>query len=222
MADITVPDITVPVIFPLEMQTLIQTKLKDPEFSHANWGDADLEDVRCHIRNHYRDVQKGVCYYCRGVVSLKSALNCHVEHIAPKSLYREFMFEPKNLCVICADCNEIKREQEVMSEVPDTVKSGKARRQYPRSEKAFRIVQPHFHAYHKHIDVFEGFYVDLTDEGHFTIGACRLNRRIRRFGWEKEYEDAEVAATAERYLSTQDPLARYKVLRELKKKLIRV
>ncbi|HDQ4464502.1 TPA: hypothetical protein P9G65_004913 [Pseudomonas aeruginosa] len=213
-------DITKPVAFTKQMQELINDKLADPSFTHENWNDPDLLEVRSHIRAHYRKVQFGYCAFCRKDVSLQSAMNCHVEHIAPKSLYRNFIFEPKNLCVICADCNQIKRDQEVLRDIPDTLINGSKRVRYPRAESAFLIVQPHFMNYEQHIEEFSGFYVDLTEEGHFTIGACVLNRRIREFGWEKPYDDAEISEIMNNYLELTDSAARSRALKILKKLLI--
>lgn len=216
------PDIAAPVAYPVEICNIIDQVVARPDFDHGLWGDGCLELVRCYIRDYYRDVQLGICAYCRSDVSLQASLNCHVEHIAPKSIYKNFIFESKNLCVICADCNVIKREQEVVCNIPDTVKAGARRKKYPRSSGAFKIFRPHFDVYEDHIEVFDSFYVDKTDKGHFTIGACRLNRKIREFGWELPFEEFAVAAAAEKYLEASDPLARSRALRRLKKMLVLV
>jgi hypothetical protein len=213
-------DIKSAVTFSAELAGFIASKFSDPTFTYRDWDKDDLEGLRGHIRTHYRQVQLGSCSYCRKDVSLQAAMNCHVEHIAPKSKYQSFMFEPKNLCVICADCNTIKREQEVLQEVPDTVVRGSTRRQYPRSGSAFKIVHPHFDDYNDHIEMFGLFYVDKTDKGHFTIGACRLNRKLRAFGWEAEYNETDVATAAAAYLNAAEPNARSRALRVLKRKLV--
>lgn len=109
-----------------------------------------------------------------------------------------------------------------MQDIPDTVKKGATRKKYPRSKAAFKIVQPHFVKYEDHIDVFNGFYVDRTPEGHFTIGACILNRRLRNFGWEKAYDDAAISEAMNKYLELKDPLERDRALRVIKKLLIAV
>lgn len=215
-------DISIAVTYTPTLQVLIEGKAACTSFSHTDWSGDDLAPLRQFIRDHYRSQQAGVCSYCRGPVSLRSTANCHVEHIAPKSKYLEFIFEPKNLCVICADCNEIKRSQETLNEVPDTVVKGNARRQYPRSSGAFKIVHPHFDKWEEHIEKFGLFYADKSDKGHFTIGACRLNRRLREFGWEGEYDDADVATAAQTYLDCQDPLKRQRALLSLKRKLVLV
>lgn len=213
-------DIKSPVSFTNALSKIIASKTGSSTFSHLDWGSPELEVVRSHIRAHYRVAQKGVCAYCKGLVSIQSASNCHVEHIAPKSKYQRFMFEPKNLCVVCADCNEIKREQEVNSEEPDPLGKGKGQTLYPRSSGAFKIVHPHFDVWDHHIQKFGPYFGDKTDKGHFTIGACKLNRHLRKFGWESDYDDAEIAADAQAYLDNPDPAGRMQALQKLKLKLI--
>lgn len=213
-------DIVEPVIFSAEIEAVIAGKVGLPEFSHQSWGGEDLQAVRRYIRDHYRSVQVGACAYCKNDVSLQAALNCHVEHIAPKALYKKFMFEPKNLCVICADCNAIKREQEVMEQMPDTVVNGARRKIYPRAASAFKVVHPHFDNYDEHIERFGMLYVDKSDKGHFTIGICRLNRKLREFGWEAEFDEADVARAAEDYLAASGQRAKARKLDALKRVLV--
>lgn len=45
----------------------------------------------------------GVCCLCGATPS--SGTTMHVDHIKPKSLYPELVFEPSNLQVLCAECN---------------------------------------------------------------------------------------------------------------------
>jgi 5-methylcytosine-specific restriction endonuclease McrA len=205
------------VSFPSELETLIEEKKADATFTYKDWSCKELEPVRSFVRKHYRKVQKGKCAYCRKDVSLTSALNCHVEHIAPKSKYPQFMFEPKNLCVVCADCNEIKREQEVTNAEPDTVAPLSGRISYPRTSKGFRIVQPHYDEYSKHILVFQGFYIDRTDKGNFTIGACRLNRRLHEFGWDEEIvEDGELLDASKDLIEADDTVSKLAALNRIR------
>lgn len=215
-------DISNPARITAELIAVVERVKAEAGFDHSRWGADTLEEFRRFVRNHYRVEQLGKCAYCKGGLSLQSAANCHVEHIAPKSKYIDYIFEPKNLCVVCADCNEIKREQEVHDEVPDTVNQGARRRRYPRASSAFKIVHPHFDVYEEHIEVFGSYYVDKSDKGHFTIGACKLNRRLRNFGWEAEFEEADVANAAQHYLDTKEPLARARSLRDLKRLLVLV
>lgn len=216
-------DINSSVTFSAEISGLIASKLADEGFNHKCWGDEDLLPVRKAIREHYREIQLGKCSYCQNPVSLTSASNCHVEHIAPKSKYFNFIFEPKNLCVVCADCNEIKREQEVLNEVPDTIIRGARRVKYPRTSNAFKIVHPHFDNYSEHIEIFNGYYVDLSVKGHFTIGACKLNRHLHEFGWEQEcISEADISEQMSIYLESKDTIIKNQALDNLKRMLIRL
>ena len=179
------PDINASVKYSQNSLDIIKKINDDCNFTHENWSDEKLLNIRKEIRDHYRKVQKGICIYCRQSVSLQSASNAHVEHIAPKSLYSKFMFEPKNLCVVCADCNEIKREKEVTNCCEDTIST--TPKIYPRSSGSFIIYHPHFDEWDKHILLFSGFYIDITQKGAMTISICRLNRKLHKFGIDERF-----------------------------------
>ena len=215
------PDIHSEIKYSLEIETAINSKKAQIGFNHTNWSDEDLEKVRVSIRTFYTKEQVGVCAYSKQNVSTTSALNCHVEHIVPKSKYLDFIFTPKNLCVICADCNTIKREQETLGTIPNTITGASTRQQYPRTPNAFKIVHPHFDIYEDNILITNGYYIDKTPKGHFTIGACKLNRKLHEFGWEvTDINDATVTETMNKYLDEKDPIKRNSYLTKLKKQLI--
>ncbi|KAB1158562.1 HNH endonuclease [Tenacibaculum aiptasiae] len=177
------PDINAPVVFNSEQTKLIRSKLEDDKFTHKDWADESLLDLRSHIRNHYRDLD-GKCSYCKSDVSIQSANNANVEHIVPKSKVRNFIFEPKNLCTICVDCNTIKREQEVGNTEINPIKRKEEYKHYPRSSNAFIIVHPHFDNYEEHIFKCGDFYIDLSSKGSQTMLVCKLNRKSHKFGIE--------------------------------------
>ncbi|WFB70046.1 HNH endonuclease [Chryseobacterium sp. WX] len=165
-----------------EEKKLIKSISKESDI----WSLDEIIDLKKEIRNFYRKEQKILCAYCRNPVSLVYPDNCHVEHIAPKSLYPEYIFVSKNLCVICADCNKIKRNQETIDKVPDTIKK-KLKTKYPDKSEHFNIVHPHFDNYDDHIHIENGFYIDkASKKGNFTIGACLLNRKFLFMGWEPQ------------------------------------
>lgn len=177
-----------------EHNLLIKDVISDPQFKHTDWNKEELKEelqnLRIYIRDHYRREQKSKCAYCKKDVSTISALNCHVEHIAPKSQYEIYMFIPRNLCVACADCNQIKNEKDTIHPLPN----GVPRKRYPNSSSAFKIVHPHYDTYEEHIDIFKDrWYIDITDKGHFTIGACKLNQRSAEYGYDEPNELIELA-----------------------------
>ncbi|WP_196890394.1 HNH endonuclease [Aureivirga marina] len=176
------PDITIPVTFTPEQQSLINSKLNDPDFTHQHWGNDDLLDLRRHIRNHYRGLS-GFCSYCKNEVSISSASNAHIEHIIPKSQIPKFIFTPKNLCVVCCDCNEIKKNKIINNELENPLSNENRNYiRYPNSSNSFKIVHPHFDNYNDHIAKNGNLYIDLSDKGSFTIYICRLNRRAHEYG----------------------------------------
>jgi hypothetical protein len=189
------PIIDQPIEFSAESMTIIKQKQSDPNFGHVNWGDDDLTFLRGEVRNHYRNVQKLQCVYCREAVGVRAAHAAPIEHIVPKSQYLEFIFEPKNLCVVCADCNEYKGKNEVFHE---PVIFGGKRKRYPTASSAFRIIHPHIDEYEAHILKANRVYVDLTAKGHYTIGICKLNRFFHHFGACDEFvDDTDLIAATE-------------------------
>ncbi|MGF6243474.1 hypothetical protein P3T42_005238 [Paraburkholderia sp. GAS38] len=210
-------DIAEPVELTPELTDLVAAKAGDPTFTHQDWGCAELEPYRSFVRRYYRAAQNGRCVFCRNDLSLQAAENCQVEHIAPKSRHPQFMFEPKNLCVICADCNTIKRNQEVTATEPDTVIHREGRRAYPATSNGFLIVHPHFDEYDEHILIIRGLYFDRTEKGHFTIGACRLNRRLRAFGWDEQIIDnGALMNAAQRLLDANNRLDQLAALQRVR------
>jgi len=200
---------------------LINDKLADPEFEHTSWGDDELQGLRSAIRTFYRSEQVGICAYCNNDVSLVTAGNAHIEHIAPKSLYPNFIFEPKNLCVVCSDCNTIKRNQEVMDDIPDTLANDVIR--YPRSSNAFKIVHPHFDDYETHIRKKGRIYIDRTPKGSFTIGACKLNRYFHQFGVDDEFiDDEELIGVMNNFMEGRNAIQKARALNQLRDMLFDV
>lgn len=201
-------------------QKLIGTFNIDQFFDHKIWDTEDLEELRKEIRDFYRIEQKAICSYCRQVISIVYPTNAHIEHIAPKSLHPEYIFEAKNLCVVCSDCNQIKRDQETINEIPDTIKK-KYKTKYPDKPDDFFIVHPHFDDYDKHILIINGFYVDNdSKKGNFTIGACRLNRKLSITGWEPEVvEETEIIEDFTEYIEEKNILKKGKILENIKMKL---
>jgi len=215
------PDIANPVVYTDDLGRLVQSKLNDAAFTHQQWGHEDLEPLRSHVRVHYRNEQRAICSFCRNPLGLRAAENCQVEHIVPKSIRPEFMFEPKNLCVICADCNTIKRDQEVTASIPNTVAPRRGQQRYPRTSNAFLIVHPHFDIYGEHILIHHGFYVDRSPKGNFTIGACKLNRRLHEFGWDENIVNRPtLMEAAQQYVNSEPGVDRLAALQRLREEVL--
>ena len=193
-------DIDNPVKLTPQLQQLVDAKRADPAFSFKCWGDEDLAPVRSFIRAYYRQVQRGKCAYCRRLLSGTSAANCNVEHLLSKSLYPAFIFEPKNLCAVCAECNNVKKAREVHNGPVDALNKAKAIR-YPKTGASFKVVHPHFDVYEDHILVLKKkFYVSMSPKGSFTIDTCDLNAEVRKYGWKRDFIDEKAARSAAKRL----------------------
>ena len=204
------PDIESQVVYSQNSVDSITKIRQIPEFNHTLWGHPDLESFRSEVREFYRIKQNGSCAFCRKPVSLTAAANCQVEHIVPKSKHPKFIFTEKNLCVICADCNLSKGQKETLKK-PSSIKL------YPRSSGAFLIVHPHFDTFEEHITIKnEHYYVDITEKGHYTIGACKLNRRLRKFGVDESItEDNVITELTKELLNCKDTSKRRKIIAEI-------
>lgn len=67
-----------------------------------------------------------------------------IEHIVSKDKKVQFMFEPRNLCVACKNCNGAKGSKEVLVN-PNRIR-------FPSSSQNYKIIHPHFDTYHEHIN----------------------------------------------------------------------
>ncbi len=107
------------------------------------------------------------------------------------------MFEPKNLCVVCGDCNEYKKNREVLVE---PAMRRENRRDYPQDSENYRAFHPHFDEYQEHILKVEHLYFQRSPKGAYTIYACNLNRFVEMFGMSQEMLDSmQVMARQERF-----------------------
>lgn len=133
-----------------------------------DWEKSTLEDFKGRVRQHYRDQQNDRCAYCRMDISTATSY-FPIEHIVPKSLHPEWMYETLNLCVACANCNSAKNNQEVLSNQDTTI--------LPTESSGYIIIHPHYDRYFDHIEIVDGLlYKGLTPKGTKTIEICNLTR----------------------------------------------
>ncbi|HDS1039277.1 TPA: HNH endonuclease [Stenotrophomonas maltophilia] len=187
--------IDLPIVFSAEASVRIAEVKAHDDYGHRKWSDDILELVRCEVRDHYRRVQHLTCVYCLNPVSVRSAAGAPVEHIAPKSMYLSYMFEPLNLCVCCPDCNEYKRNREVHTDPPII---GRVPAAYPNESDKFRIVHPHFDKYSEHIRRAGILYIPLDAKGSYTFYVCHLARYVEELGISEELFN-DLAAVMQRH-----------------------
>lgn len=144
----------------------------------GNYWDGDekaLALVKKEIKDHYLSVQDYRCAYCRQRMEVKHNGMWDTEHIINKDEYPAFMFEPRNLCVSCKDCNTIKGRKGVLK--------NKDRKTYPHLASDYTFCHPHYHNYSHHVRVVKEamLYLPITDEGREMIEICGLLRFVYKF-----------------------------------------
>lgn len=149
---------------------LIKSKKDCPSFSSNSWSDDDISLLRNKIKSFYINKQNNQCPYCKQKYSSNNHRIWDVEHIIPRILAKNFMFDPKNLCVSCIDCNMEKTNKKVTKSV--------AQNRLPKRSDQYLIVHPHFDNYEDYILVVEVgmYYITLKEKGRKTIEICGLNR----------------------------------------------
>ncbi len=153
-----------------EESKLISEKMESDQFNSESWADDDLSGVKKSIKSHYLKAQNNTCPYCRQKIKSNNGRYWDIEHIIPRSANDRFMFEPKNLCMACIDCNIAKSDKKVSSST--------AKHKYPSKSSQFYIVHPHIDDYNENILVIKPglYYVPKGKKGEKTIEVCRLNR----------------------------------------------
>ncbi len=209
-------------VFDSEDVKIINVKKSQADFSHKNWIDKELEPIRVKIRKYYRSIQNLKCAYCKEPISSTSPLNCHIDHIVPKSHYLDFMFEAINLCVTCADCNTHKANAKVCGQIPEIINNrGQKSKKYPNKSECFDIFHPHFDNYSEHILIINGIYINKSQKGVFTMLVCHLNHRIyKKTEWDPRINDDFLTELYASFLESKDKIAKAMIQAEITRTII--
>lgn len=148
------------------------------DFCQSYWektNDGLLSSLKKSIKDHYLIVQDYTCAYCQQRMEVAHNGAWDAEHIVPKATHPKFMFEPKNLCISCKDCNLSKTDKNVLK--------NKDRKTFPVESSDYKICHPHFDDYNEHITILSvaGFYLPRTEKGRELVEMCGLLRFLYKF-----------------------------------------
>lgn len=117
----------------------------------------------CFLKQNYR------CAYCRLELHTNE-VTPEIEHIVPKNLKPNWMYEPFNLCLSCKLCNT-KKGHRKKTLVDESVE------ELPHDAKAYKLIHPHLDKYSENIEfIGDILYRGISDKGRYTIWLCELNR----------------------------------------------
>ena len=176
--------------------------------------DGELIDLKARIKSHYLEAQNYTCPYCQQTVEVKNKAAWDAEHIIPKDSHPSFMFEAKNLCISCKDCNLSKLNQNVLV--------NKKRKTFPDCKEDYIISHPHFDNYDSDIKIIAlaAFYLPKTEKGRKTVEICGLLRFLYKFA---DYDcnskdvDERIGALYTELMETKDAVQRHFLLAAISK-----
>lgn len=144
---------------------------KKPLVKKEQWNDKLYDPIKQRLKKELIIRQFDRCAYCRRIVE-PNAYYEPLEHIVPKSIYPQWMFEPKNLIVTCNTCNNLKGNDDTL------VASYKSSIKFPLLSKAFLIFNPHFDKWHEHLRYEDEIFLVAVpnSKGKDTIRICKLYR----------------------------------------------
>lgn len=142
--------------------------------SASDWSKDEFTSIKKTIKDHYIKEQNHTCCFCKQRIVVCHNRAWDAEHILSRFSHPAFMFEPKNLCITCIDCNMEKSSKPVL-ERPVTGP------RYPARSSAYTIVHPHFDQYEDHLEVIVAgqLYQWKTPKGRKTINTYGLDRFLK-------------------------------------------
>jgi hypothetical protein len=147
----------------------ISLVLNHPPSNAEDWNDAKYKSLKINLKNYTVLAQLDRCAYCRKILEADAYYE-PIEHVVAKTIKPNWLLTPKNLIVTCDRCNNLKSNQQTLSDGwIDAV-------DFPNDTNAFKIFNPHFDSWEEHLK-FENdiFLVPVENsKGANTIAICKL------------------------------------------------
>lgn len=155
------------ILVPYSLTAAETTVIANHFRTHSDWSKGVFDSIKLNIINHLRAQQSNTCCYCKYPLGF-DIKQVDIEHIVPKSEYKQFTFETRNLALSCPACNTKKSTKPVLN---NTIAN------YPNNGADFKIIHAHFDDYTNHIDIINNcVFVAKSTKGSETITFCELFR----------------------------------------------
>lgn len=166
-------NLTTPISFTRTMQTYLNTVPKVKE--SWNITSTEMTNVKRHIKERLLDIQDGKCAYCMSTLNPvvrnlgDLPLDGDREHIAPKSIHPDFIFEPLNLVLACITCNRTLKKDEDTIQILNNI--------YRNCQ--FKIIHPILDNVSDHIGFDRGIITYLSmNKGRWTEELFQLSNEF--------------------------------------------
>ena len=128
-----------------------------------------VKAFREEAKDYYHRFQGRRCCYCSIELGEHKA-GYDAEHVLDKSTYPEFMFELRNICVACKDCNTAKSNKPVLANAARPAK-------IPSDQTDYLILHPHLDEWATHLAYDQIGRIApnaASPKGRFTIEICGI------------------------------------------------
>lgn len=143
------------------------------------WDDNTLNNVKKKIKDHYRGINGGKCCYCRKCFVGEFSMVIDIEHVLPKSIFPDFIFDSFNLNIACKRCN-----MSIKGQRTDFLVNEKTIHLNPQQSDQYKFIHPNLDNYEdnlQHLVVVIGSkelikYIPRKPKGTYTYEYFKLEQ----------------------------------------------
>lgn len=122
-------------------QELIKESIRK---GHESWVDKNLDEIKKKIKLYHFNKQNHKCCYCRIDLYRSASVTIDIEHILPKHLYVNEMFQIENLSCSCKVCNLYRKGKKIDFYI--------ASNNQMYASESYKFIHPNFDVYHDYIN----------------------------------------------------------------------
>lgn len=138
---------------PLDKQDLINVQMAIDQGGKI-WENEILAQAKRKIKLHHMNVTGQQCCYCRRDTTDEFLMVIDIEHVLPKSIFPELMFELFNLSVSCKRCN-----MRIKGDKTDFLLDQQSVQMYLQDGQQYYFIHPNADNYFDHIS----YVVNILD-----------------------------------------------------------
>lgn len=149
------------------------------------WNSLYIIDIRRRIKDSHLSKSLPICCYCLRDFTGEFRLDVDIEHILPKSIYTNCIFDLENLNIACKRCNmQIKKADLEFLTTDLKQRYGKWKHWYFKSQH-YKFIHPNLDHVYDHMDIISTRINDVnfkkyipkagSEKGRYTYKYFKLN-----------------------------------------------